>query len=108
MTHTPSRDALADTWVTLTRTTLPELARTQNWPIRHDHCFMRVCFDHAAGRPWHEIVHRPAIRHMPDTLLIRAIAVAQHIVDNPGDLRLLNDSSLTMRRKSKAKKASAT
>ena len=52
MTQSSSREALLARWFDLTRHVLPELALRENWPIRADHCFMRVCLDHEKDRGW--------------------------------------------------------
>ena len=92
------RQALVARWLALTREALPGMAAAQGWPIRWDHCFMRVCLDHALGRPWHEAVRRPAVRHLEDGQLRAAIAVAEGIVAEPSRLRGLNEASLAWRR----------
>ena len=73
------------------------MAAAHRWPIRLDHCFMRVCLDHAIGRRWDELVPRPAIRHLTDEQLARAIATAEAICQDPALLRPLNAASLRMR-----------
>ena len=92
------REQLFARWLELTRATLPGLADAARWPIRFDHCFMRVCLDHAIGQPWHERVRRPAIRHMTDDQLRAAIAVADRIVADPSALPGLNSQSLAWRK----------
>ncbi len=73
------------------------MAGAAGWPIRLDHCFMRVCLDHAIGRRWDAEVARPAIRHLDDEQLARAVACAERIVADPALLPPLNDASLAMR-----------
>ncbi len=84
-------------WLHLTRVVLPALAAPHRWPIRNDHCFMRVCLDLAIGAPWHEQVRRPAIRHLDDAQLARAIALAERIAADPASLAVRNCESLAMR-----------
>ena len=86
-------------WLELTRRVLPEMAANAGWPIRLDHCFMRVCLDGAIGRRWDEAVARPAIRHLSDEQLCRAIGVADAIRRQPALLPELNAASLRMRRR---------
>ena len=93
------RAALVARWLDLTRHVLPAMAAAQRWPIRLDHCFMRVCLDAACGQPWHEVIARPAIRHAADDVLRRAIAVAERIMAAPAHLAELNRSSLAARGK---------
>ena len=71
------RDALEARWTVLTRDVLPGMAGAQRWPIRFDHCFMRVCLDAALGTPWTRTVARPAIRNMDDRQLAEAVRVAE-------------------------------
>ncbi len=75
------------------------MAAAQRWPIRLDHCFMRVCLDAALGARWDSLVRRPAVRHLSDAQLAEAVAVARRIVAEPSLLRPLNDASLRLRRR---------
>ena len=82
----------------LTRRILPSMAAAENWPIRLDHCFMRVCLDTAIGTRWDRVVRRPAIRHLSDAQLAHAVAVAERIAADPASLGPLNAASLRLRR----------
>ncbi len=93
-----TREQLAARWLDLTRRVLPGMAEAVGWPIRLDHCFMRVCLDHALGQPWHERVRRPAIRHLSDEDLRRAITVAERVAADPALLPGLNAQSIAWRR----------
>lgn len=90
-------------WLDLTQRILPGMAHAEGWPIRFDHCFMRVCLDHAIGQPWHERVRRPAIRHLTDDQLQAAIGLAEHITADPAHLPALNQQSLAWRRASRGR-----
>ncbi len=92
------RECLARRWLELTRRVLPGMAAAQAWPIRRDHCFMRVCLDNALGQPWHEVVRRPAIRWLELHQLRAAVDVAEGIAADPRTLPELNDASLAWRR----------
>ncbi len=92
------RSVLRERWLLLTREILPAMALEEHWPIRFDHCFMRVCLDESMGRPWTEVVQRPAVATMTDAQLASAIAVAERIVGNPDTLPILNDRSLRGRK----------
>ena len=94
----PTRAALVAQWLHLTRTVLPGMATAHRWPIRFDHCFMRVFLDHAMQGRWDRTVRRPAIRHMPDADLHRAIELAEAVVAAPHRLPELNAQSLVWRR----------
>ena len=95
----PSRAGLVDRWHTLTRQVLPGMAAAQAWPIRLDHCFMRVCLDDAMGVRWDSVVRRPAIRHLTDAELGRAVLAAERIAADPMSLRPMNQVSLRLRGK---------
>ena len=95
------RETMVARWLELTRDILPGMAAKHRWPIRLDHCFMRVCLDAAIGHPWHEAVPRPAVRHLTDEQLARAVAIAERIRDQPGELPALNASSLDKRRRTR-------
>ncbi len=92
-----ARDALVDRWTQLTREILPGMAAAFRWPIRLDHCFMRVCLDTALGARWDTVVRRPAIQHLSDAQLARAVAQAEAITARPDLLSRLNQDSLSLR-----------
>ena len=98
----PDRAALLRRWLELTRHVLPGMAASQRWPIRYDHCFMRVCLDVACGEPWTRAVPPPAIRNLSDGQLALAVAVAERVVASPDSLAALNGQSLRWRRASRA------
>ncbi len=60
---------------------------------------MRVCLDAAVGRPWYEVIARPAIRNASAAQLERAVAVAEAVLADPGSLPLRNAESLRLRGK---------
>lgn len=91
------RDRLQRRWLTLTRDVLPTMAAAQHWPIRLDHCFMRVCLDVTLGVRWDSVVRRPAIRHLSDAQLGAAVAQAEEILADPSSLPRLNQESLRLR-----------
>lgn len=97
------RATLLERWLELTRTVLPALAIEHGWPIRLDHCFMRVCLDTAFGAPWTATVRAPAVRHMTDAQLAAAVAVAEGVEAQPDTLPLLNRASIDGRRTVRAR-----
>ena len=103
----PDAAALLARWFDLTRRVLPGMAEAEEWPIRFDHCFMRVCLDAAFGRPWHEAVRRPAVRHMTEAELARAVSIAERIAASPSLLPELDAESLRLRGKARRARPAA-
>ena len=94
----PARVALIERWLMLTNQTLPRMAEHQRWPVSQNHCFMRICLDTSLGAPWHSVVKRPALRHISDSQLRDAVAVAERIVETPSLLFELNAQSIEWRK----------
>lgn len=85
-------------WLRLIREDLPQAALARpDWPVRLDHCFARIILDTVCGRPWREVIPAPAWRRMDAATLDRAIALAEAILADQGDLAALNDGSLSLR-----------
>ncbi len=83
-----------------TETTLPALAAQHKWPIRLDHCFKRICLDHAFADTWYNHCKRPAERHIAPEPLARATACARQIAaEGLPTLNRLNHASLGYRGK---------
>ncbi len=97
------RSRLESDYLDLVRRRLPERASAEGWPIRFDHCFMRIALDHAFGGCWYDFVDRsrgPAYRSISDEALGRAIAVAQSLLrEDRQYLEAMNRQSLAWRGK---------
>jgi hypothetical protein len=94
------RPVLEAEWLTLTRETLPAVARERRWPVQADHCFQRILLDHAVGGCWYDhIPRRPAYRHLDDARLGAAVALGRAVVEGGADLPALNRQSLLWRGK---------
>ena len=98
----PARAVLLARWLELTRQVLPSMADAWHWPVRLDHCFMRICLDAAMGQRWDRVVRRPAIHHLTNAQLAAAVSVAESIVHHPASLPGLNGDSLRARCKNPA------
>ncbi|MEH3105932.1 MAG: GCN5-related N-acetyltransferase [Sphingomonas fennica] len=93
------RAALEARWLALTRRTLPALA-ARGWPIRADHCFMRVLLDHAHHGRWTDhVAKRPAYAYAAPAALARAVALGEAVAAGTADLTALNRQSLAWRGK---------
>lgn len=101
------RAALVARWLELTRVVLPGMADAQGWPIRLDHCFMRVFLDCAMDGQWDLQVKRPAITHMTAADLHRAVQLAELAVREPERLPGLNRLSLAWRQAQRRRRTGA-
>lgn len=96
----PDRARLEAEWLTLTRQTLPALAKTRRWPVSADHCFMRILLDAVHEGQWDSVVQgRPAYKHIELERLVAAVKLAKSVVAGTADLWALNAQSLAWRGK---------
>ena len=87
----------------LTEQLLPKRAKQQRWPLRLDHCFKRVCLDHAFQDVWYRHLEKPAERHISGEPLARALRCAEDLLADDGPLlRIRNEESLRWRGKLRA------
>ena len=93
------RDALVERWFGLTKTRLPRLSKTRDWPVSEDHCFMRIFLDNACEGVWSEQIKSPAYRNASEPTLEQAIALAEAVAEDEADLWALNARSLAWRGK---------
>lgn len=74
-------------------------ATAEAWPIRADHCFLRLAYDNAVGAKWDNVVRPPAWRNLPVDRLAAALSVLDRIeVEGRAALTALNAVSLSLRR----------
>ncbi|WP_419803766.1 hypothetical protein [Terriglobus sp.] len=84
----------------LTEQLIPQRAREQRWPLRLDHCFKRVCLDHAFHDVWYRHLKKPAERHICGEPLARALQCAEDLLADDGTLlQFRNEESLRRRGK---------
>lgn len=94
------RVTLEQDWMRLTRQDLPAAAQSRDWPVHLDHCFQRICLDHACGGCWYDTIKdRPAYKAAPDEILARAVRHARSILQGASDLHQMNRQSLAWRGK---------
>lgn len=95
------RQKLTDQYLHLTRTVMPELARTQrrDWPVRTDHCFQRIGLDSVASGIWYERIPRPAYKRLNRDQAQRAVSLCENIISGRADLVKSNRGSLSWRGK---------
>ncbi len=75
------RYELQERYIALTRGVLPTLAVERHWPIREDHCFMRIVLDHLFQDCWYHHLDRRlrAYRQLQADQLREAIRIAEHM-----------------------------
>lgn len=87
------------------RTDLPAAARDGNardWPIRLDHCFMRVILDQLFGGCWYDHLskNKPAYKQLSEEQLQKTIIMADQVLEgDTAALRQWNEDSLRWRGK---------
>ena len=96
----PGRQALLARFKHLTEVALPARARERRWPIRFDHCFKRICLDHAFGDVWYNHLRKPAQRYLEGEPLDRAVECAEQLLQQGAPLlEPRNEASLRWRGK---------
>eukprot|EP00747_Dinoflagellata_sp_TGD_P032406 gnl/TRDRNA2_/TRDRNA2_135965_c0_seq1.p1 gnl/TRDRNA2_/TRDRNA2_135965_c0~~gnl/TRDRNA2_/TRDRNA2_135965_c0_seq1.p1 ORF type:complete len:135 (-),score=28.79 gnl/TRDRNA2_/TRDRNA2_135965_c0_seq1:229-633(-) len=97
------RESLETRWYALMRQELPAAARAEGgWPIRLDHCFMRVALDNYFGKCWYEVLDKQkgAVKSMSDEQLAGAVKVAEGMLKGgKASVVSLNIKSLDLRGK---------
>ncbi len=91
---------LQQRYLELTRVELPAAARQHGWPIREDHCFMRVVLDHVFGGCWYDHLDRRlrAYKQLTDDQLAEAVRLAESMRDGGLDaVAAMNRQSLAWR-----------
>ena len=78
-------------------------AAVERWPIRADHCFLRIAYDAAVGGKWDLVYARPAWASLPLDRLAAAVDIVARIERDGRDaLDPLNAASLAFRRDARA------
>ena len=82
----------------------PAAARAGDYPVRFNHCFLRIVYDNLFGAPWREVLPpgAPAIAQLDGEQLRAALAIGRSVIDYPATCRALNRRSLELRGKLRA------
>lgn len=99
---TEETEALKDVLRHQANVRFPAAARAgEGYPIRFNHCFLRVVYDNLLGAQWQTVLKRkePAIHQLTAEQLERAIAIGEQLIEDPEVCRELNRRSLTYRGK---------
>lgn len=101
-----TKEKLQEQWNYLYKEYLPTLAKARDeaqtrWPVIFDHCFARIVLDNSIGidKPWTKVLPSPAYKHMSETQLCAAIALAERIAAGTVNLVELDEHSLQLRGK---------
>lgn len=94
-------EALRDTLRHQANVEFPAAAKAGGYPIRLNHCFLRVVYDNLFGARWQTKLAKgkPAIRQLTDAQLERAIEIGQAVIDDKATCVELNRKSLDWRGK---------
>ena len=79
----------------------PAAAKAGHYPIRLNHCFLRVVYDNLFGQQWQEVLakSKPAIRQLSDEQLTAALAIGERVIADRDTCIALNRKSLDWRGK---------
>ena len=85
----------------------PAAAKAGGYPIRFNHCFLRVVYDNLFGAQWQTVLPqgKPAIRQLTAAQLERALEIGQAVIDDKATCVELNRRSLDWRGKAGPKGA---
>ena len=101
MSTDPTRETLKDQLRHQANETFPAAARSGNYPVRFNHCFLRIVYDNLLGDRWQNVLAKgtPAIHQLDEEQLTEALRIGRSIIDDPERCRALNRRSLGWRGK---------
>ena len=81
----------------------PAAAKTGGYPIRFNHCFLRVVYDTLFGAQWQTVLPKgkPAIHQLSEDQLRQALRIGEAVIADPETCKALNRQSLIYRGKLK-------
>ncbi|MGB3799283.1 MAG: hypothetical protein WA952_05670 [Lewinella sp.] len=79
----------------------PAAAREGGYPIVHNHCFLRVVYDHLFQKNWREALDskKPAIHQLDEMQLRRAVSLGHQVMADRATCEIMNQQSLAWRGK---------
>lgn len=95
----PSTETLKDRLRHQANVEFPAAARSGDYPIRFNHCFLRVVYDNLFGTKWQTVLSpgQPAIHQLTGEQLEEALRIGRRVIDDPEVCRALNQRSLVFR-----------
>lgn len=83
-----------------TNTTLPLLAKQNNWPVTENHCIQRLVLDYVCLDDWRKHIRSPAYKNLTSSQLERALFIIDKLLTgNKSYVDLLQYASLKWRGK---------
>lgn len=100
----PTKEALKTRLLQIAREDFPAAARAGKYPIRFDHCLLRVVYDNLFGAQWQTVLDpkKPAIHQLSTEELENAIELAEAVTADKETCATLNRKSLEFRGKLRA------
>jgi hypothetical protein len=92
-----NRQKLNDDIEHLAKKVLPKRAKQENYPVRFDHCFLRIAYDATVGGKWDESIDRPFKHNASTDQLETAKRRLEQMVEDPNLCHRLNEKSLKYR-----------
>ena len=92
---------LRDRYWQLTTEDLPEVAAARGWPIDEGHCFQRVILDTICHGVWYRKIAEPAVGHMTNAQLRKAVRLGEDLLSGARMLEPLNVQSIKWRKAAK-------
>ena len=101
VTQTAEIEQLRATLMQLANEEFPAAAKTGRYPVRFNHCFLRIVYDNLLGAQWQTVLPKgqPAYKQLSPKQLERAIAIGEEVIADPQTCRILNEKSLKWRGK---------
>ena len=92
-------EALRDELRYLANEKFPAVAKTGDYPVRFNHCFLRIVYDNLFGARWQTVLPKGQAAYMQlDTAqLTRAVEIGERVIADPEYCRVLNARSLAWR-----------
>lgn len=86
-------------YLDLVNNRLPVAARKGGYPVRFNHCFVRIILDSICGCEWFRVIEKPAYKHMTNAQLEQAITLGKKFLADPKACSAANQASLQFRGK---------
>ena len=86
----------------LTSEDLPEVAAARGWPVQEAHEFQRLILDTICHGVWYRKIAEPAVAHMTNSQLRKAVRLGEDLLNGARMLEALNVQSIQWRQAAKA------